>query len=118
LWSGSPIITKTDVINSITVPNGGSAGPFTFTVEDYLGNPMSQGVSIAIEASGLSVSGNANVTMPDTKVGGAGLTSFTFTVTDASPTDTDAPVATLITIVVSHPVYGTYKLVTASGTVD
>ncbi len=118
LWSGSPIITKTDTINSFTIPNAGSAGPFTFTVQDYLGHPMSQGTTIEIEANGLSISGNSNVTMPDTKSSGPGLTSFTFAVTDANTTDSDPPSPTLITIVVRHPVYGVYKLVTASGTVD
>jgi hypothetical protein len=56
--------------------------------------------------------------MPDTKSTGAGLTSFTFTVTDADDNDTDPPAPSLITIVVTHPIYGTYKKVIASGTVD
>ncbi|MFA6457090.1 MAG: Ig-like domain-containing protein, partial [Bacteroidota bacterium] len=118
LWSGIPIITKTDAINTFTIANGGSEGPFSFTVQDYLGHPMSQGVTISVEASGLSIDGDANVIMPDTKVGGAGVTSFTFTAKDAAPTDTDPPAATLITIVVSHPTYGTFKKVIASGSVD
>jgi hypothetical protein len=41
LWTGSPIITKTDAINTYTIANGGTAGPFSFTVLDYLGHPMS-----------------------------------------------------------------------------
>ncbi|MFZ4619048.1 MAG: hypothetical protein ACOYNS_00705 [Bacteroidota bacterium] len=118
LWTGSPIVTKTDAINSYTIANGGTAGPFSFTVLDYLGHPMSEGTSIAVEATGLEVSGNANITMPDTKSTGAGLTSFTFTVKDANLTDTEPPAASLITVIVTHPVYGTYKRVIASGTVD
>jgi hypothetical protein len=118
LWTGSPIITKTGGPDTYTIANGGSAGPFTFTVADYLGHPMSAGTTINIEASGLSVSGNANINMPDTKSSGAGLTSFTITVRDANATDTDPPAESLITVVVNHPVYGTYKYVLASGTVD
>lgn len=118
LWTGKPIITKTDTINTFTIANAGSAGPFTFTVQDYLNHPMSSGTSIIVEANGLVVNGNANVTMPDTKSTGAGITSFTFTVTDENTVDSDDPFASLITVVVTHPVYGTYKRVIASGTVD
>jgi len=118
LWTGAPILTKTDAINTYTVVNGGSAGPFTFTVQDYLNHPMSSGTVISVSANGLTVDGNVNITMPDTKSTGAGITSFTFTVTDADVTDTDPPAASLITLTVTHPVYGTFKKVLASGTVD
>jgi hypothetical protein len=118
LWTGAPIITKTGGPATYAIANGGSEGPFTFTVADYLGHPMSAGTTINIEADGLTVSGNANVNMPDTKSSGAGLTSFTISVRDANVTDTDPPAASLITVVVNHPVYGTYKAVLASGTVD
>ncbi len=118
LWTGSPVITKTDAINTFTILNGGSEGPFTFTVQDYLGHPMSAGTTITVDAPGLTVNGDANVTMPDTKSSGAGLTSFSFTVKDANTTDTDPPAVSLITITVTHPVYGTFKKVIASGTVD
>ncbi|MEI7907763.1 MAG: hypothetical protein WCI84_10460, partial [Bacteroidota bacterium] len=111
-------ITKTDAINTFTILNGGSEGPFTFTVQDYLGHPMSAGTTITVDAPGLTVNGDANVTMPDTKSSGAGLTSFSFTVKDANTTDTDPPAVSLITITVTHPVYGTFKKVIASGTVD
>lgn len=118
LWTGSPILTKTDTNNTFTIANGGTAGPFTFTVMDYLNHPMSAGTTISIDAPGLVVNGDASITMPDTKSSGAGLTSFTFTVRDANLTDTDDPVPTLLTLTVNHPVYGTYKKIIASGTVD
>jgi len=118
LWTGKPVITKTDTINTFTIANGGSAGVFTFTVTDFLNHPLSQGTSITVDAPGLTVNGDANTTLPDTKVGGSGITSFSFTVKDANLTDSDPPAPTLITVIVTHPVYGTYKKVIASGTVD
>jgi hypothetical protein len=118
LWTGSPVITKTDAINTFTIANAGGTGPFTFTAQDYLGHPLSARTTITVDAPGLTVDGNSNVVMPDTKSSGAGLTSFSFNVKDASITDTDPPIPTLITIIVTHPVYGTYKKVIASGTVD
>ncbi|MEW5798609.1 MAG: hypothetical protein AB1728_06345 [Bacteroidota bacterium] len=118
LWSGSPVITKTGGPATFTIANAGSAGPFTFTVADYLGHPMSQGTTIAVEGSGLKISGDANITMPDTKSSGAGLTSFTISIEDSDPNDTDAPLVSILTVNVSHPVYGVYKLILATGTVD
>lgn len=118
LWTGSPIVTKTGGPASFTIPQGGSAGPFTFTVADYLGHPMSEGTIINVDGSGLKISGDANIVMPDTKSSGAGLTSFTVSIEDSAPTDTDPPIVSILTVTVTHPVYGTVKYILASGTVD
>lgn len=118
LWTGAPVLTKTGGPATFTIAQGGSAGPFTFTVADYLSHPMSEATSISVSGTGLDVSGDANVVMPDTKSSGPGLTSFTISVADADPTDTNPPVVSLLTLTVTHPVYGTYKLVLATGTVD
>jgi len=118
LWSGAPVLTKTGGPATYTIAQGGSAGPFTFTVADYLSHPMSEGTSISVSGVGLDISGDANIVMPDTKSSGPGLTTFTISVADADPTDTDPPAVSLLTLTVTHPVYGTYKLILASGTVD
>ncbi|MBI2429359.1 MAG: hypothetical protein HYV29_11310 [Ignavibacteriales bacterium] len=118
LWTGAPIITKTGGPATYTIANAGSDGPFTFTVADYLGHPMSKGTTIQVEGTGLTVDGNANITMVDTKSSGAGLTSFTVSIKDSDVNDTDPPVVSILTVTVTHPVYGTTKLNLATGTVD
>ena len=119
LWTGAPIITKTGGPASYVIANGGTAGPFTFTVVDRYGHPMSSGTSISVIADACTVSGDANVTMPDTQGSGAGLTSFTVLLGDADPLNSPpAPAPSVMTITVNHPIYGTYKAVIASGTVN
>jgi hypothetical protein len=119
LWTGAPIITLTGGPASYAIANGGSAGPYTFTVLDRLGNPMASGTTITVTADACTVNGDANMTMPDTQVGGAGLTSFTVLLKDADPLNSPpAPAPSVLTVTVTHPVYGTYKLVLASGTVN
>jgi hypothetical protein len=119
LWTGKPIITKTDTITSFNLGNGGSAGPFTFTVADRYGNPMSPGTRIVVEAPGLSVSpaAYADLTLPDTFVRGPGTTTFSLIVTDGDPANvTAAPVPTQVTVTVIHQVYGTLPVTLARGT--
>ncbi|KAB2926076.1 MAG: hypothetical protein F9K22_01945 [Bacteroidetes bacterium] len=118
LWTGKPVLTKTGGPATYTIAQGGSDGPFTFTVADYLSHPMSEGTSISVSGTGLVVSGNANVVMPDTKSSGPGLTTFTISIADADPTDTNPPVESRLILTVTHPVYGTYTLELAAGTVD
>ena len=119
LWTGAPEIKSTDTLGNYVIPNGGTAGPYTFTVEDRFGHPMSAGTSITVLADACTVNGDANITMPDTQVGGPGLTSFTVLLKDADPLVTPpAPVPSVLTVIITHPVYGTYKLVIASGTVN
>lgn len=118
LWTGSPIITKTGGPATFTIGDGGSAGPFTFTVADYLGHPMSQGTTITVDGSGLKVSGDANNIMVDTKSSGPGLTSFTVSIEDSNPLDSNPPINSILTVTVAHSVYGVVKLILATGTVD
>lgn len=119
LWTGKPIITKTDTITSFNLGNGGSVGPITFTIVDRLGHPLSPGTKIIVEAPGLSVSPSAytDLTLPDTFTGGAGITTFSLIVTDGDPANvTAAPVPTQVTVTVIHPVYGTFPVTLVRGT--
>lgn len=118
LWTGAPIVVKTDATPTFTINNGGGAGPFTFTVMDRYGHPMSAGTQINVAGPGLVVDGNANITMLDTFASGPGTTSFTVSISDADPTDTSLPIPSILTVTVIHPVYGTVKLNLASGSVD
>ncbi len=118
LWTGAPVITRTSGPTSFTIPQGGSEGPWTFTVVDRFGHPMSAGTSISVAAGDGKVNGDADITLSDTKSTGAGITDFTITVDDSDPADSDPPANVLLTIVVVHPTYGTYKRVIATGTID
>ncbi|MGH2569449.1 MAG: hypothetical protein ACRDGA_14010, partial [Bacteroidota bacterium] len=120
LWTGQPVLTKTDAITSFNISNGGSAGPFTFTVADKYGHPMSAGTTITVTAPSLTVSGNgASVTMFDTFATGPGITSFTVTVSDADPSSTASPPnQSQVLVTVTHSVYGQRTLILATGTVQ
>ncbi|MCX6136749.1 MAG: hypothetical protein NTV54_04545 [Ignavibacteriales bacterium] len=121
LWTGPPIITP-DPTSPITytIGNGGNAGPFKFTVMDYLGHPMSAGTTITVSGDGLSASGDGvSVLMPDVMDSGPGLTSFTIMVEDADATTTTVPPKkSQLTLRVAHPVYGSYTRILATGTVQ
>ena len=131
LWTGHPIFSNVTGPTTFTIPNGGSEGPWTFTIADKYGHPMSPGTVISVSGAALSIDGDgANVIMPDTPPGfispntylvpeGPGITSFTVIASDADPkTVSSPPNKSLITITVIHPVYGKYELILASGTVE
>ncbi|MCI0706462.1 MAG: Ig-like domain-containing protein [Ignavibacteriae bacterium] len=118
LWTGEPIIVKTGGPATFALANGGSDGPFSFTVMDRFGHPMSAGTQINASGTGLIVDGDANITMLDTFTSGPGTTDFTVSISDADPADTDPPAVTILTVTVVHPIYGTVKLNLASGSVD
>jgi hypothetical protein len=118
LWTGKPIITKTSGVDTLAVPDGGSAGPWSFTVKDYLDHPMSKGTVVTVEGNALTINGDANVTIADTQVGGSGVTTFNITVKDINPGDTDPPAASILMVKVIHPVYGTFTKILATGTVN
>ncbi|MCU0454155.1 MAG: Ig-like domain-containing protein [Bacteroidetes bacterium] len=118
LWTGAPIITRTSGPLTFAIADGGSDGPWEFTVVDRFGHPMSSGTSISVNATDGKVSGDADIVMPDTKSTGPGLTSFTVVLSDGDPGDSDPPAAVLLTVIVTHPVYGTYKRVISSGTIN
>ena len=117
LWTGSPRFINTGS-SSFTVPNGGGAGPFTFTIVDRYGHPMSAGTSIAVTASTGKLSGDISRTIQDALVGGAGITTFSVFLNDDAPTDTAPPVNSSIFVTVSHEVYGISQFTLANGTVD
>jgi len=118
MWTGRPVFTKTDPNNTFTLINAGSAGPFTFTITDRYGHPLSGGTSIVVAGNGVTVNGQVNTTLPDTQVGGSGITDFMVTISDPNPADPDPPQASVLTVTVNHPVYGTFTYVLATGTVD
>jgi hypothetical protein len=119
LWTGAPIITITSGPATFAIPDAGSAGPWTFTVQDRFGHPMSPGTVISAVADGCAVDGNANITMPDTFSTGSGFTDFTVLIKDANPSDTDPNAhPSVLYVVVNHPIYGTYKVVLAQGSVQ
>jgi len=90
---------------------------FTYTVNDVNSNPLAQGATIQVSASGTAastivMSGDVNVTMPDTR--DVAETQFTFTVRDTS-SSSRTPRALQLTIAVAGP-NGTATL-SSSGTV-
>jgi len=130
LWTGHPIFSDVTGPTTFAIPNGGSEGPWTFTIADKYGHPMSPGTIISVAGTGLIIDGNVNFTMPDTPPtyiapntylvpNGPGITTFTIIASDADPkTSNSPPDKSLITLTVNHPVYGIYTLVLASGTVE
>lgn len=117
LWTGAPIISKTG-IDTFTVSNGGSAGPFTFKVVDRFGHPMSAGTTVSVTASAGKVLGDVSQVIPDTYIGGSRVTTFSVSLTDSAPIDTDPPVNAEIIVTVNHPVYGISQLTLATGKID
>jgi hypothetical protein len=120
LWTGPPLIVNTSASTTYAMANGATSGPYTFTVMDYLGHPMSPGTTISVTGDALSMSGDGvSITMPDVMDGGPGFTSFSVLAEDADATTTAAPPKkSQITLRVVHPVYGTYTRVLATGTVQ
>jgi hypothetical protein len=120
LWTGAPLFRNVTGPGAFAITNGGSAGPWTFRIVDKYFHPMSAGTVINVTGNSLKFTGNClNLTMPDTQGSGPGLTDFTLVASDADPTTTLSPAAsTNITLSVAHPVYGTYQLILATGTVQ
>jgi hypothetical protein len=130
LWTGQPLFTNITGPETFIIGNGGSAGPWTFTVADQYGHPMSQGTTIIVQGNGLRIDGNTNIVMHDTPPimtspgvyyipAGQGITDFTFVAADADDQNIKVPpVVTTITVIVNHPVYGEYKVNIAVGTVQ
>ena len=117
LWTGAPIITNTGG-TTFTAANGGVSAALTFSVADINGNPMSAGTQIVVESSVGETIGASETTMFDTFATGEGTTTFTVYVKDADPADIDPAESGDVKVTVSHPIYGSYKLVLATGTVD
>lgn len=101
LFSGTTSIqTGTSTLN---VPRGGSQ-TVSFTVSDQNGNPLVEGTKITVSASNpaMILSGNLNITLPDTRTVGAGTTQFSFTASYPEG-GTAAITETKVTIAVESP---------------
>ncbi len=121
LWTGRPILSNVTGPTTYTIGNAESAGPWSITIADKYGHPMSPGTIISISGTGLSTEPSAYTswTMRDTFDEGEGSTVFTFVVQDADPTTVTAPpLQSILTVTVNHPVYGIFTWVLASGTVQ
>ncbi len=129
LWTGKPVVTILQGPETFDIPNGGSAGPWIYTVTDKYGHPMSQGTTINVSGSGLKFDGTFNVEMIDTPPSydpgtntygaptGSGITDFTIVAFDIDDGKIEL-IATVITLTINHPVYGEYKVDLAHGTVE
>ena len=117
LWTGAPIITNTGA-STFTVADGGVSGAFTFQVADIYGHPMSAGTTISVTSTAGTMLGQTSTLMNDTFAKGNGTTTFTVYIGDATPGDANPPDNGEIDVTVTHPVYGTFTLVLATGTVD
>jgi hypothetical protein len=117
LWTGAPIITNTGP-STFTIPDSGTSGAFTFSVVDKNGNPLSSGTSITVSSTVGTVTGAITTILNDTFSTGEGITTFSVYLEDDVPGDANPPALGDLKVSVVHPVYGTYSLVLASGTVD
>lgn len=120
LWTGHPIISNVTGPTTFAITNGGAAGPWTFTIADKFGHPMSPGTTIDVSGTGLLVDGDAvKLVMPDTFASGPGTTTFTVVASDVDPANINVPpTMSVLTLTINHPVYGVYKLVLATGSVQ
>jgi len=99
VWNVAPIIITGIPGAAVLIPRGSSSAPISITIKDANGNPLCDGTSISASVSFTSdviglkfgVSGDisdaAQFTMPDApyaRFPGAGITDFTFRVSDLS----------------------------------
>lgn len=114
LWSGSSMISNVNP-TAILIDSAGSQ-QFTFTVSDRLGHPLAAGTSISVTADVppppdpntqanqvlLSFGLDGAITLEDHILPGAGITNFSFTLSDGTTKVTQlTPVS--VTISVSGP---------------
>jgi adhesin/invasin len=89
--------------SGFNVPDGGSTPAFCFLVRDPAGRPLVGGTQIRVTTSAGAISGTVSLELPDTQLGGPGITFFTFAVVDDDPGDSDPPADALVTIAVTSP---------------
>ena len=99
LLSGHPIIDVSPT--SIDIQNGGSQ-VFVYTVSDVNNNPLVKGtrISVSVENGDIDLSGDIDITLPDTQ--SQAYTQFSFTAFDSDP-NTSEPMNAVITIDCSGP---------------
>lgn len=137
LWSGMPVspfdwtvyrdnpVTPVGMIpDTFTVQHGGSAGPWYFEIRDRLGNPLSGGTQITVSGgSAVNIIGDASIRLPDTQVGAnntyaGGITNFEVAVEDVHKiSDTPETRTSILKVFITHPIYGEFSFVLATGTV-
>ena len=116
LWTGPPIIAKVSGPAAFNIPKGGSDGSWVFTVMDLYNHPMSARTTITVSAAGGVAAGDAAVTLPDVQ---SGFMNFIVDLYHAEKVGgTNPPTASKLIVTVNHPVYGTYSLTLASGTMQ
>jgi hypothetical protein len=119
LWTGLPTITLTGAPGSSTISHGGSLGPFTFTIMDRYGHPISSGTSISVSCNGANVSTDAPDIMKDVTTPGAGATSFTINLADGDGGTAPAvPPTNPLIVTVTHLKYGIFKIQLAMITIQ
>lgn len=99
LFSGIPQISVNPA--TINIPDQGSQF-ISYTVSDQNGNPLAGGtsISVTVESGDVKVTGNIDVTLPDTQ--SPSWTNFGFTLVDAKP-DTLLPNIVNVKISTSGP---------------
>ncbi|MCF6180127.1 MAG: hypothetical protein L3J63_12190, partial [Geopsychrobacter sp.] len=117
LWSG---LTAKPVISpaSFNIAAGASQD-FTITAADVNGNPLPAGATVTVSKtcfSGISLSGDTNVTIPDALAAKVGTTQFSVNFSSASTVVGDPMPCTLI-VEVSEPTTGTTTAV-VNGFID
>ena len=104
----APIIdTLVGPFANFQIPHGLSQA-FTFRVADLNGNPLAQGTTISVTASGAAasqvlLSGDVNKVLNDTKIAGLGSTLFSVTIADTTTGAGQSPKPLTLTISVTGP---------------
>ena len=97
LFSGNTIVSISPINCQPSIPIGGSQ-PFTYTVSDQNGNPITGGSTVTVTATAGLVTGNTSITIPDTQRG-----STVFNVTLQNNTTTTVPLPVTLTVDVNSP---------------
>jgi len=103
LFSGYPVIDLSSILSMNVDPQSLSLYDFVYTVSDQNGNPLAPGTTIQVNivGSGLSLTGDTDITLSDTQKRGAGSTEFRFNVTDTNVEPLSTPV--LLTFITNGP---------------
>ncbi|MFI5251090.1 MAG: hypothetical protein ACHQQQ_01550 [Bacteroidota bacterium] len=100
LYTGPAQVAIAGILPSPYYLSHGIDTTITFTVKDSSNNPLAAGSIISVTASGdgassLFLSGNVNVTLPDTRIPGVGTTIFSVRIQDTNSVITSKRPVTL-----------------------
>lgn len=100
LFSGTPVLTASPT--TFDIPHGG-AELFHFTVMDENGNPLASGnrITVTSEGEAIKLSGDVNITMPDTQ--SKSWTQFSFFLADNDETSPAGTRTVPVVITISGP---------------